>query len=499
MKDKAIAPYGLDIQKEQAISPSIEAIKLVTYEQAKRARAVPIKLQRFRDQTTIAFVTDAGAQVGEIQKELKFITGLDAKGVIVSKDLFDKSLAKAYVEGGHVLAGIVKECPPIKPLPSNNLTIVASTPALRLLDAIVQYAVAKSASDIHLVPEKESVRIELRINGEMFRSKESVSHNGVYKELLNRLKILAGIDVTKILPIADGRFAMNVAGAEVNARLSLISTTFGERVTIRIAQGLVKSLEELNVCEEAINFLSTIESEPSGGVLVSGATGSGKSSLIYGFIKRLANNLSISTIEDPIEIRIPGIAQTEVGKSGISYESGLSAILRHDPDVIMIGEIRSSETAITAVQAMLSGHLVLSTLHAGGIFEMLLRLRGLGVSSLDISEATRMLVNVALIPKLCDCKVIDLDGSNLIGMRLFKRCGCYDCDFTGYAGRLPALDILCVDGVVRSALLELTSEAILRVSSSRNSLYKSTQLERYLVSGEVSLRDCQGLVGAVGM
>lgn len=495
MKNRAVIPLNVELQPERLISPSAEAVKLLSHEQAKKIRALPIKLHKSRDQVTVAFITADGGAVADIERDMKFVTGFDAKGVIVSEELFRRSLSKAYIEGGVVLAGVVKECP-VKPLPSNNLSILASTPALRLLDAILQYAVARCASDIHLIPSADAVRIELRINGEMFRSKESISNSGVYKELLNRLKILAAIDTTKLQPIAEGRFSLTISGVDVNARLSLIATAFGDRATIRMSPGAARTLEELNICSEALKLISLIEDEPSGGVLVSGATGSGKSSLLYGILGRLSSRLSISTIEDPIEVRLPGISQTEAGRGGISYESGFSAVLRHDPDVIMLGEIRTAETARAALQAMLSGHLVLSTLHAGGIYEMLLRLKSFGVSDIDMAEATKLLVNMTLIPRLCECKVLDLEGSNAIGVRLFKKTGCQECDFSGYIGRLPALDILYVDAGVRKALRELTPESIIKVSNQSNSLYKSSQIERYLLAGEVSLKDCHGLIGA---
>lgn len=498
MQKKAVIPVSSVLEGEIGVRPSSEAVKLLTLEQAVKYRAMPIKIQSIRGVSSIAFITYDALRIAEIQNEIKFITGRDARGVIVSRELFDKSVSKAYVEGGGVLSRAVGQCADIKPLPSNNLSIVASTPALRVLDAIMQYALAKNASDVHLIPVNDGVRIELRINGEMFRSCELISNVTIYRELLNRLKILAGIDTTKPLAIAEGRFSMTISSKEIHARLSLIATAFGERATIRIATGGFKTLDQLGMPGEALRFLGMLEQQPVGGVLVSGATGSGKSSLLYGLIHRLLERgLSVSSVEDPVEIKLPGVSQTEVGKNGITYESGFSALLRHDPDVIMLGEIRSPESAVSAVHAMLSGHLVLSTIHAGGIYEMFLRLKGLGVSQVDLAESLRLLVNISLVPRLCSCKVVDLESSSSVGIKLFKKCGCHDCDYSGYVGRLPVLDLLLVDNDVKSALQELSVEALRGAVNNGNALFKSAQLESYLVAGEVSIRDCQGLLASI--
>ena len=160
----------------------------------------------------------------------------------------------------------------------------------------------------------------------------------------------------------------------------------------------------------------------------------------------------------------------------------------------MLGEIRGPEVARVAIDAMLSGHMVLSTIHAGGVFEMLMRLQHLGIAGYDLAESLRVLLNISLVPKLCQCKVIDLSSSNRIGARLYQPSGCGICDYSGYDGRLPAVDLLYVDESVRKALRSLSAEAIRAASAFTNSVYKHQQIERWLLAGEVALRDCQGLV-----
>lgn len=480
------------INDSQVIRTTEEAVKLVSFTQAQKLRVLPLRIHQFKGRQILVFATDASRSVAQAQIDLRFLCGLETRGIIVSEEEFQAGINKAYLSSGVVLKDVVET---IAPLPSNNVTIVSSTPALRVLDAILTFAVTKDASDIHLVPSREGVQIDLRINGDIFRSRELISNQKIYSELLNRLKILSGLDTARPTPISEGRFSSTVNGNEIHARLSVIATAFGERITIRLMKAEAIGLLELGLQQKVLRLLDNIVTSPSGGVLISGPTGSGKSTLMYGLVKQLADlGLSISTIEDPIEVRIPGISQTEVNqRGGLTYESGFSALLRHDPDVLMLGEIRSAEVAKLAIQASLSGHLVLSTLHAGGIPEMILRLNSLGVFGTDLAAGIKLLINIALLPTLCQCRVLDLESSNKIGTKLFKSSGCHDCDFSGYSGRVPVLDLLAVDEEIAAAIARSSMDELKASCNQGNSLYKTEQVEQFLLAGLVSLRDCRGL------
>lgn len=265
----------------------------------------------------------------------------------------------------------------------------ASSPIVKILNQLFQQAVVQKASDIHIDPQEMKVFVRLRIDGAL-RTEQTFS-KGVQASMITRVKILAGLDITEQKIPQDGRIKMKIEGRKVDFRVSTLPTIFGEKVVIRVLDTAATSnnLEELGFSEKNYEkFIKMIE-EPFGIVLLTGPTGSGKTSTMYAALTRLNDeSINIITVEDPVEYQLDGINQIQVNpKVDLTFANGLRAILRQDPDIIMLGEIRDQETANMAVRASIIGHLVLSTLHTNVRLERIDRLKNIGVEQFLIGSS----------------------------------------------------------------------------------------------------------------
>ena len=302
---------------------------------------------------------------------------------------------------------------------------------------IIENAIKKHASDIHFEPKKEYVDIRYRINGSLTLVYKICIDE--YITLLSKIKLKGDMDITKKMMPQDGKFIVHYNKKKYDLRISSIPLIYGEKMVIRIltCESFFYKLEDLNFSKDQIKLIRKIMKSNNGLTIVNGPTGAGKSTTLYTILKEINNeNINITTLEDPVEVSISGINQMSLNKKlNINFSNGLRSILRQDPDVIMIGEIRDEETAQIAVRASITGHKVYSTIHTNSPKEVYMRLESMGIKPYLIRESLIGIISQRLIKTLCEkCKIKD-EKHTLDNITLYKKCGCKECNYCGYGGR----------------------------------------------------------------
>lgn len=391
----------------------------------------------------------------------------------VNADDFQQQLANVFqsqfsildaaegMEEGMDLAQLAGQLPASEDL----LDTQDDAPIIRLLNALFTQAIKQKASDIHIETYEHRVLVRNRVDGVLQEILEI--QRGIAPLVISRVKVMAKLDIAEKRIPQDGRIALRVGGHNIDVRVSTLPSNHGERIVLRILdkQSAQLNLSLLGMPEHALKIIHQMIAQPHGILLVTGPTGSGKTTSLYAMLTEL-NQVSrnILTIEDPIEYDLPGIGQTQVNnKVQMTFAKGLRAILRQDPDVVMIGEIRDLETAEIAVQASLTGHLVLSTLHTNTALGALTRMHDMGVESFLLSTSVIGLIAQRLVRRLCDhCKkphTLRPDERELMGVTaktdLSKVCeaqGCERCSQVGYSGRTGIYELITIDENVRSMI-----------------------------------------------
>ncbi|MBK8255941.1 MAG: type II/IV secretion system protein [Polyangiaceae bacterium] len=347
--------------------------------------------------------------------------------------------------------------------------------AVAVLDHLIRRAFAAGASDVHLEPKRDSLRVRFRIDGVMVPQGTLPAELAAPVTL--RAKVLARMDMTERRVPQDGQFAIDIGGVTpVHLRASTFPALHGETLVMRLllSHKLI-TLSELGLAEEDLETVGRLVDRSSGLILVCGPTGAGKTSTLYAALQELdTERLSVVTLEDPVEIELAGITQGQTNvRQGFTFASGLRAILRQDPDVILVGEMRDQETAQIALQASLTGHLVLSTLHTADVVETVARLVDLGAESWIVANALLGVVAQRLVRKLCvDCSevyalaadITDETGKELLaaGTEVRRAKGCVKCHQTGYRGRTGIFEVLEVDDELRDAVKSRASKRLYR-------------------------------------
>ena len=369
-------------------------------------------------------------------------------------------------------------------------------PIIRLLNALFAQAILEKASDIHIESYEGRIRVRFRVNGTL----KQVLEPGVKIAplLVSRIKVMAKLDIAEKRLPQDGRIAIQLGGRAVDMRVSTIPSGNGEKVVLRLLDKQVGRLEltKLGMDDKTYEMILKIIHQPHGILLVTGPTGSGKTTTLYAALQELNNNeLNISTVEDPVEYFIDGINQTQINnKVKMSFARGLRAILRQDPDVVMLGEVRDSETAQIAVQASLTGHLVFSTLHTNTAVGAISRLKDMGIEPFLLSSSLSAVLAQRLIRTLCpDCKQphsTDTKENEKLGINksidIYQSSGCDQCNQTGYTGRSALYELLSIDEGIKELIYNEASEAqILESSKSHSTL--SEQAIKMVMNGNTSL------------
>ncbi len=338
-------------------------------------------------------------------------------------------------------------------------------PVIRMINALFTQAARDGASDIHIEPFENTSMVRYRVDGTL---RNIVSpRRALHNALVSRIKIMASLDIAEKRLPQDGRIALRVGGRPIDVRVSTLPTAHGERAVMRLldkSAGRLE-LERLGLAPEVLTQLDAQIHRPHGIVLVTGPTGSGKTTTLYAALGRLdSSTTNILTVEDPIEYDLPGVGQTQVNaRIDLSFAAALRAILRQDPDVIMIGEIRDLETAQIAVQASLTGHLVLATLHTNDAVSAATRLVDMGIEPFLLASTLQGVLAQRLIRKLCGhCRQVQPDGS-----ARWHSAGCTHCSHTGYSGRTGVHELFVVDDEARALLGGAADEQALRAAARR--------------------------------
>ncbi|MBC8356499.1 MAG: Flp pilus assembly complex ATPase component TadA [Planctomycetes bacterium] len=352
--------------------------------------------------------------------------------------------------------------------------VAGQSPVIRLVNYVIYTAVKEGASDIHIEPAERCLRVRNRIDGKLYKALEVPLH--LLPAVASRIKIMAGLDISERRLPQDGRVHVMLDGRKIDLRISTFPGSRGEKTVIRVLDTRTVSLNlaDLGFTEEVLTAFQGHIRSPNGIVLVTGPTGSGKSTTLYGALNQIATMANnVCTVEDPIEFHLPLINQFQVtDRVGLTFSKALRTLLRQDPDVIMVGEIRDDETARTAIQAALTGHLVFSTLHTNDAASAITRLVNMGVEPYLISAALNMVLAQRLVRRICPkCreefdpprtlrKAIERMGIDI--ERFYKGLGCRRCRNTGFSGRIGVHEVLSVDDALRDAIVRDASISELR-------------------------------------
>ena len=337
------------------------------------------------------------------------------------------------------------------------------TPVINLLNSLIQRAYSAGASDIHIEPFEDKTLVRMRVDGTIV---EYVTlKTSVHNSLIARIKILSELDIAERRRPQDGHFRTRQPDGYLNIRVSVIPTVFGEKAVLRLLSGnaRIDNGSTMGMLQDDYGKLKKMLQSPNGIIYLTGPTGSGKTTTLYMILEELSKrNVNISTIEDPVEKNIPKVNQMQVNPlAGLTFETGLRALLRQDPDIIMVGETRDAETASISVRSALTGHLVFSTLHTNDAASSAIRLKDMGIEPYLIANSMVGVVAQRLMRKVCrECAVETEpteEETRMLGIRLprvMKACGCPACNHTGYKGRVAVHEILQIDKQVRKLIMD---------------------------------------------
>lgn len=445
------------------------------------------------------------AIINELRRHLNMPLRLEA----VDDETFGKLIVKSYETDSSTAMMMAEDMGDLDlfdlihelPKPEDLLEKQDDAPIIRLLNALLSEAIKEGASDVHIETFEDRVMIRFRVDGVM---REILEPQRVLAPLIvSRIKVMAKLDIAEKRLPQDGRITLRIAGRAVDVRVSTMPTSHGERVVLRLLdkQNARLDLAQLGMDPASLKIMLRLIAMPHGIILVTGPTGSGKTTTLYAALTSLNNNTrNILTVEDPIEFDLPGIGQTQVNyKVNMSFAKGLRAILRQDPDVVMIGEIRDLETAQIAVQASLTGHLVLSTLHTNSAIGAVTRLDDMGIEPFLLSSSLIGVLAQRLVRLLCShCKKpmpATLAECNLMGIPLslhpvvYHAVGCSLCRNSGYSGRSGVYELIAIDDHLRTMIHDRQPEQNIRKYA--RTLFPSIRQDGYrrVLAGDTSLEE----------
>ena len=482
--------WGVPFADINEVMPQAEALELLSPQNARKFKSLPI--ERHGNRVIVAMVNPLDIFAID---EIRLITGLDVEPMIVIEEDLYGALQQYYRSEGELLAGVIRD------FDGSELNISAASddeeeqeaddaPIIRLANLIISQAVIDKASDIHIEPQKDGLRVRYRIDGVLMQGMNLPRK--VSAALASRFKIIANMDIAEKRMPQDNRISMTVSGKEFDFRVSTLPCVFGEKIVMRVLdKGSIKvGLNKLGLLEHNLVQIEDMCSKTYGIILVTGPTGSGKSTTLYSILNHInTGDNNIITIEDPVEYELSGINQCGVNvRAGMTFAAGLRSMLRQDPDVIMVGEMRDNETATIAMEAALTGHLVLSTLHTNDAPSAPTRLIDMGVEPFLISSSVIGILAQRLMRVTCsNCKEpypvkktdvlrfgFDLPQALLDDpaetITLYRGAGCEKCKKSGYKGRTGIHELMIVTDELRDMILKHEPSHLLRAAAVKNGM-----------------------------
>ncbi len=479
LKEEEVIDYfseklGIPTLNLQSLRVPKDLTKLIPKKTIERYRIFP--LSRIKNLLTIA-----SSDPFELLSydDLKELTNCDVALVLAPSKMISGLIDAYYGEGSNletILEGIDEEEIEVvkgghKEVGAEGKAGADDAPVIRLVNVILDEAIRSRASDIHFEPYERHFRVRYRIDGSL---KETYSHSREhYGSIVARIKIMSNLNITEKRIPQDGRFRVKIQSREIDFRVSVLPMYFGEKIVLRVLdKGSMKSgLDKLGFTEKPTRVFADAIKHPYGMILVTGPTGSGKSTTLYTILNTL-NTLdrNIMTIEDPVEYQVEGITQTQVNAEvGLTFAGGLRSLLRQSPDIVLVGEIRDTETADIAVKAALTGHLVFSTLHTNSAAGAMTRLIDMGVEPFLIASSVICVAAQRLMRKVCQyCKKpyeipeevlrrCRLKSSDLKGIVAYKGVGCAKCNNSGYYGRIGTTEVMRMDPEIRELVIQRKS------------------------------------------
>lgn len=492
-------PY-IDLTKTEL---SQEAIDKIPEALARKHGVIGVAINNRR--LTIATNDPVNFYVFE---EIKMISGMDYNTVLASKSGISSVIDKIYSMQNidTVMDDVNKEYTIEDELAELSDEVLSgervdSAPVVKLANAIVETAYRAKASDIHIEPFSNITKIRIRIDGDLVEQSQ-ISH-AIHNSLVTRFKILSNMNIAEKRVPQDGRFAYKIDGTHLDVRVSSLPTVNGEKVVIRLLStgaSKIMKITELGMTDYNFDMFQSILKSPHGVILVTGPTGSGKTTTLYSALDQLAKpNINIITVEDPVEKQIDGINQVQVNvKAGLTFSAGLRSILRQDPDIVMIGEIRDAETAEIAIRAAITGHLVLSTLHTNDAASTILRLVDMGVAPYLVASSLVGVVAQRLVKLLCPaCKrIVDIDEADmrLLGVdshvKVYGPGGCDECNNTGYKSRTAIHEIIVTSNDIKELIAaEKEAEDINRKAKENGTRLLRENVAELVLDGKTSMEE----------
>lgn len=426
--------------------------------------------------------------------DLRLLLGIEIRSVLSTEQEILEAIYKYYGIGAETLEKMMREEIPLEKREVEmveDLEVLAEeAPIIKFVDEILSEAVKERATDIHLEPYEDQLRVRFRIDGVLYEMSTPPTVKYFQAAIVSRIKIMARLNIAERRLPQDGRIKIKISGEELDLRVSILPSAFGEAVHIRIlSPKFFLELERLGLLTEDLKLIEEVIKRPHGIIFVTGPTGSGKSTTLYACLSRINSpSIKVITIEDPIEYQIRGISQIQVlPKIGLSFATGLRHMLRHDPDIMMVGEVRDFETAEIAIRAALTGHLVFSTLHTNDAAGAITRLLDMGIEPFLVSSSLECLIAQRLVRLICpECKIpisskekileqlkdIEFDAAKIT---LYEGKGCEACRFTGYKGRTGVYEILLITEPIREMILNRISSQQIKqkaVSLGMRTLYQ---------------------------
>lgn len=457
---------GIDVVTLNGAKIDEDLLKLVNGTLLRKHTMIPFEYAR--DNLNVVHVAMADPMDMTAIDDFAIVSNMQVEPVIATTHEIMMALDKYYGDSETMMAAerYAKEREMAEQAQQNQAANedVNSSPIVQLVKSIIEQGARQRASDIHIEALEKIVRVRYRIDGALYERFTYDIH--LLPAIIARIKILGGMDIAEKRKPQDGRITMMVDRREFDIRVSVLPTVFGEKCVMRLAQknNLTRDKSELGLSPQDMAEFDDILKNPHGMILVTGPTGSGKSTTLYTALHELNNEeVNIITVEDPVEANIDGVNQVQVNpKANLTFGTALRSILRQDPDIIMIGEIRDAETAEIAVQASITGHLVVSTLHTNSAAGTLTRLMDMGVESYLLADSMVGVIAQRLVRRLCPaCKkqveateeekaILEIDGEESV--QLYRPCGCPQCGNTGYIDRIGIYEIMRITPEVREAI-----------------------------------------------